>query len=162
MPILRSHIRSHFGVFLHCHVDDAASADAYFQRFHANEGECEHVLAVGNVDGVMCAAASALYGQEGANGVILITTKGGKDGKVTVVANGGWEGVDEVGALSGSDVVAAEFLHREVQSRFFLALTHGGYHHFGEQYCGAISAVTNLIFCYNLATQYTSNLKNSK
>jgi len=37
------------------------------------------------------AAASALYGQEGANGVILITTKGGKDGKVTVVANGGWE-----------------------------------------------------------------------
>lgn len=37
------------------------------------------------------AAASALYGQEGANGVILITTKGGKDGKVTVTANGGWE-----------------------------------------------------------------------
>lgn len=37
------------------------------------------------------AAASALYGQEGANGVILITTKGGKDGKVTVTVNGGWE-----------------------------------------------------------------------
>lgn len=37
------------------------------------------------------AAASALYGQEGANGVILITTKGGKDGKITVTANGGWE-----------------------------------------------------------------------
>lgn len=37
------------------------------------------------------AAASALYGQEGANGVILITTKGGKDGKVTVTFNGGWE-----------------------------------------------------------------------
>lgn len=37
------------------------------------------------------AAASALYGQEGANGVILITTKSGKDGKVTVTANGGWE-----------------------------------------------------------------------
>ncbi len=47
------HFGEHFGVFLHCHVDDAASADAYFQRFHANEGECEHVLAVGNVDGVM-------------------------------------------------------------------------------------------------------------
>lgn len=37
------------------------------------------------------AAASALYGQEGANGVILITTKSGKDGKVSVTVNGGWE-----------------------------------------------------------------------
>ena len=37
------------------------------------------------------AAASDLYGQEGANGVIIITTKSGKDGKVTVTANGGWE-----------------------------------------------------------------------
>ncbi len=37
------------------------------------------------------AAASALYGQEGANGVILITTKSGKDGKVNVTVNGGWE-----------------------------------------------------------------------
>lgn len=37
------------------------------------------------------AAASALYGQEGANGVILITTKSGKEGKVNVTVNGGWE-----------------------------------------------------------------------
>ena len=37
------------------------------------------------------AAASALYGQEGANGVILITTKSGKQGTVTVTASGGWE-----------------------------------------------------------------------
>ncbi len=37
------------------------------------------------------AAASALYGQEGANGVILITTKSGKDGKINVTASGGWE-----------------------------------------------------------------------
>ena len=37
------------------------------------------------------AAASALYGQEGANGVILITTKSGKEGTVTVTASGGWE-----------------------------------------------------------------------
>ncbi|MEG2598299.1 MAG: SusC/RagA family TonB-linked outer membrane protein, partial [Muribaculaceae bacterium] len=37
------------------------------------------------------AAASALYGQEAANGVIMITTKGGKDGKVQVTASGGWE-----------------------------------------------------------------------
>ena len=37
------------------------------------------------------AAASALYGQEGANGVILITTKSGKDGQLTITASGGWE-----------------------------------------------------------------------
>lgn len=37
------------------------------------------------------AAASALYGPEGANGVIMITTKGGKGGTVTVTASGGWE-----------------------------------------------------------------------
>lgn len=38
------------------------------------------------------AAASALYGQEGSNGVIMITTKrANKDGKVTVTASGGWE-----------------------------------------------------------------------
>ncbi|GFZ40786.1 SusC/RagA family TonB-linked outer membrane protein [Bacteroides nordii] len=33
------------------------------------------------------AAASALYGQEAANGVIMITTKNGKEGKITVNAN---------------------------------------------------------------------------
>ena len=37
------------------------------------------------------ATASALYGQEGANGVILITTKSGKQGTVSVTASGGWE-----------------------------------------------------------------------
>ena len=37
------------------------------------------------------AAASALYGQEGADGVIIITTKSGKEGKVNVAVNGGWE-----------------------------------------------------------------------
>ncbi len=37
------------------------------------------------------AAASSLYGSEGANGVILITTKSGKAGEVKVTASGGWE-----------------------------------------------------------------------
>lgn len=37
------------------------------------------------------AAASALYGQDAANGVIMITTKSGVDGKVQVTASGGWE-----------------------------------------------------------------------
>ena len=37
------------------------------------------------------AAASALYGQDAANGVIMITTKSGTGGKVQVTASGGWE-----------------------------------------------------------------------
>lgn len=37
------------------------------------------------------AAASALYGQEAANGVIMITTKRGQEGTMQVTATGGWE-----------------------------------------------------------------------
>lgn len=37
------------------------------------------------------AAASSLYGTEGANGVILITTKSGKAGELKTTASGGWE-----------------------------------------------------------------------
>lgn len=37
------------------------------------------------------AAASALYGQEAANGVIMITTKKGKEGRLEVTASGSWE-----------------------------------------------------------------------
>ena len=37
------------------------------------------------------AAASSLYGTEGANGVILITTKSGKKGEIKTTASGGWE-----------------------------------------------------------------------
>ena len=37
------------------------------------------------------AAASSLYGTEGANGVILITTKKGKAGELKTTASGGWE-----------------------------------------------------------------------
>ena len=37
------------------------------------------------------AAASALYGQEAANGVIMITTKKGKAGEIKVTAQGSWE-----------------------------------------------------------------------
>lgn len=40
-----------------------------------------------NVTVLKGAAASALYGQEGANGVIMITTKSGKEGKVKVTVN---------------------------------------------------------------------------
>lgn len=40
-----------------------------------------------NVTVLKGAAASALYGQEGANGVIMITTKGGKAGAMVVTAN---------------------------------------------------------------------------
>lgn len=37
------------------------------------------------------AAASALYGQEAANGVIMITTKKGQEGALKVTASGSWE-----------------------------------------------------------------------
>ena len=44
-----------------------------------------------NVTVLKGAAASALYGQDAANGVIMITTKRGKAGKVSVTANAGWQ-----------------------------------------------------------------------
>lgn len=44
-----------------------------------------------NITVLKGAAASALYGQDAANGVIMITTKNGKDGKVQITASGGWE-----------------------------------------------------------------------
>ena len=37
------------------------------------------------------AAASALYGQEAANGVLMITTKSGTSGKLTATVNGSWQ-----------------------------------------------------------------------
>jgi TonB-linked SusC/RagA family outer membrane protein len=42
------------------------------------------------------AAASALYGMDAANGVIMITTKQGVDGKVSVSANSSWQISDAV------------------------------------------------------------------
>lgn len=44
-----------------------------------------------NVTILKGAAASALYGQEGANGVIMVTTKKSQIGKVTVNANASWQ-----------------------------------------------------------------------
>lgn len=44
-----------------------------------------------NVTVLKGAAAAALYGQDAANGVIMITTKKAQEGKVSVVANGSWQ-----------------------------------------------------------------------
>lgn len=44
-----------------------------------------------NVTVLKGAAASALYGQDAANGVIMITTKSAKEGKVTATVNASWE-----------------------------------------------------------------------
>ncbi len=44
-----------------------------------------------NVTVLKGAAAAALYGQDAANGVIMITTKQGEAGKITVKANGSWQ-----------------------------------------------------------------------
>ena len=44
-----------------------------------------------NITVLKGAAAAALYGQDAANGVIMITTKQGEKGKVKVQANGSWQ-----------------------------------------------------------------------
>lgn len=44
-----------------------------------------------NITVLKGAAASALYGQDAANGVIMITTKRGQAGKVSVTANASWQ-----------------------------------------------------------------------
>lgn len=44
-----------------------------------------------NVTVLKGAAASALYGQDAANGVIMITTKRAQEGKITVAANASWQ-----------------------------------------------------------------------
>ena len=44
-----------------------------------------------NITVLKGAAASALYGQEGANGVIMITTRQSKVGKITVNASASWQ-----------------------------------------------------------------------
>ena len=46
---------------------------------------------IANVTVLKGAAAAALYGQDGANGVIMITTKNPSIGKVTVNANASWQ-----------------------------------------------------------------------
>lgn len=67
------------------------------------------------------AAASALYGQEGANGVILITTKSGKDGKVTVTANGGWE----ISNVAHMPTIQNEFIGGS--NGFYISNSNGGW-----------------------------------
>ena len=44
-----------------------------------------------NITVLTGAAAAALYGQDAANGVIMITTKQGEAGKIKVQANGSWQ-----------------------------------------------------------------------
>lgn len=67
------------------------------------------------------AAASALYGQEGANGVILITTKSGKDGKVTVTASGGWE----ISNVAHMPTIQNEFIGGS--NGFYISNSNGGW-----------------------------------
>lgn len=69
------------------------------------------------------AAASALYGQEGANGVILITTKSGKEGTVSVTVNGGWEISNVMRLPKLQDIYVGG------ASGFYLSNTAGGWGH---------------------------------
>ena len=54
------------------------------------------------------ASSTAIYGSRGANGVILVTTKSGKEGKVSVSYNAyySWKKMAKtLNTLSGSDYV---------------------------------------------------------
>lgn len=84
------------------------------------------------------AAASALYGQEGANGVILITTKSGKDGKVTVTASGGWE----ISNVAHMPTIQNEFIGGS--NGFYISNSNGGWGprlnpEMGDQYYDNVS-----------------------
>lgn len=84
------------------------------------------------------AAASALYGQEGANGVILITTKSGKDGKVSVTASGGWE----ISNVAHMPTMQNEFIGGS--NGFYISNSNGGWGprlnpEMGDQYYDNVS-----------------------
>ena len=56
-----------------------------------------------NITVLKGAAAAALYGQDAANGVIMITTKQGEAGKIKVQANGSWQWDTPVGLMDIQD-----------------------------------------------------------
>jgi TonB-linked SusC/RagA family outer membrane protein len=56
-----------------------------------------------NITVLKGAAAAALYGQDAANGVIMITTKQGEAGKIKVQANGSWQWDTPVGLMEMQD-----------------------------------------------------------
>ena len=56
-----------------------------------------------NITVLKGAAAAALYGQDAANGVIMITTKQGEAGKIKVQANGSWQWDTPTGVLELQD-----------------------------------------------------------
>ncbi|MBR2487396.1 MAG: SusC/RagA family TonB-linked outer membrane protein [Paludibacteraceae bacterium] len=56
-----------------------------------------------NITVLKGAAAAALYGQDAANGVIMITTKQGEAGKIKVQANGSWQWDEPVGLMEIQD-----------------------------------------------------------
>lgn len=76
-------------------------------------GKSQSVLSTLNPDDIESmtilkdAAAASLYGSRAANGVVIITTKGGKEGKTRVSYNGevGWNkmAVDQYNMMSASD-----------------------------------------------------------
>lgn len=68
------------------------------------------------IDVLKDAASAAIYGANGANGVILVTTKQGKEGKVQVSydANIGWQNVYRMPAL----LTAKQYMEVQDQVRF--------------------------------------------
>ncbi len=75
------------------------------------------------------AAATAIYGSRGANGVIIITTKRGKSGEQTQVSYSGWYGTTEVlnvpDMMTGEEYKAmrAEAFQKKCQQPVFMGWT---------------------------------------
>lgn len=84
-------------------VDGVPLAEEQLNTFNMNDVESIEVL--------KDASSAAIYGSRGSNGVVLITTKKGNDGKVNVAYNGyyGWQSVakkiDMMNAYEYADLV---------------------------------------------------------
>ena len=90
-------------------------------------GKSQSVLSTLNPDDIESmtvlkdAAAASLYGSRAANGVVIITTKSGKEGKTRVTYNGevGWNkmAVDQYNMMSASEYIAYA---REALANYYL------------------------------------------
>ena len=89
------------------------------------------------------AASTALYGARGANGIIMVTTKSGKQGKPTVNFNARWG--QNSRAVSNYDVISnpAQYLELEYASIYNYATNNLGYDALTAQKYANSAIVTN-------------------
>ena len=76
---------------------------------------------IANITVLKGAAASALYGQEAANGVIMITTKIGQAGKITVSVNGNFQ------VENAANLLETQMMYGPGALGFYKPQTNGGW-----------------------------------